>query len=116
MIQDDQLKYPSIFYKIKFLLVAREVKFFDFLDMAYFLLHNYKIYNIFCSNRQRNLCIDLNEPLLFEEFGLPSIYGQSAHEGGKFVSPTHRLPARPSRYSWYSFLLKAESNPGQFCG
>ena len=36
---------------------------------------------------------------------------QSAHEGGK-VSPTHRPPLPPRRYSWYSFLLEAESTPG----
>ena len=37
---------------------------------------------------------------------------QSAHEGGKVVSPTHRPPLTPSKYSWYSFLLEAESTPG----
>jgi hypothetical protein len=40
---------------------------------------------------------------------------QSALEGGKVVSPTHRppLPPPPPReYSWYSFLLEAESTPG----
>ena len=37
---------------------------------------------------------------------------QSAHEGGKVVSPTHRPPLPPRKYSWYSFLLKAESSPG----
>jgi len=42
------------------------------------------------------------------------ILRQSAHEGGKVVSPTHRPPLTPSKYSWYSFLLKAESNPGPF--
>jgi hypothetical protein len=32
--------------------------------------------------------------------------------GGKVVSLTHR-PLLPTRkYSWYSFLLEAESNPG----
>jgi hypothetical protein len=37
---------------------------------------------------------------------------QSAHEGGEVVSPMHR-PSLPSRkYSWYSFLLEAESTPG----
>jgi hypothetical protein len=37
---------------------------------------------------------------------------QSAHEGGKVVSPMHR-PRLPSRkYSWYSFLLVGESTPG----
>jgi len=37
---------------------------------------------------------------------------QSAHEGGKVVSPTHRPPVPPRKYSWYSFLLEAESTPG----
>jgi hypothetical protein len=36
---------------------------------------------------------------------------QSAYEGGK-VSPTHRPPLPPRIYSWYSFLLEAESTPG----
>jgi len=31
---------------------------------------------------------------------------------GKVVSLTHRPPLLPKIYSWYSFLLKAESNPG----
>jgi hypothetical protein len=35
-----------------------------------------------------------------------------AHEGGKVVSPTHQLPLPPRKYSWYSFLLEAESTPG----
>ena len=37
---------------------------------------------------------------------------QSAHEGGKVVSPTHRPPLPPRKHSWYSFLLEAESTPG----
>ena len=41
---------------------------------------------------------------------------QSAHEGGKVVSPTHRSPLPPRKYSWYSFLLEAESTPGPQCG
>jgi hypothetical protein len=36
------------------------------------------------------------------------ISGQSAHEGGKVVSPTHRPPLPPRKYFWYSFLLEAE--------
>ena len=36
---------------------------------------------------------------------------QLAHEGGKFVKPTHWLPFLPRKYSWYSFLLEAESTP-----
>ena len=37
---------------------------------------------------------------------------QSAHEGGKVVSPTHRPPLPNRKYSRYSFLLEAESTPG----
>jgi hypothetical protein len=37
---------------------------------------------------------------------------QSALEGGKVVSPTHRPPLPPRKYSWYSFLLEADSTPG----
>ena len=37
---------------------------------------------------------------------------QSAHEGGKVVSATHRPPLTPRKYSWYSFHLQAESTPG----
>jgi len=36
---------------------------------------------------------------------------QSTHESGKVVSPTHRPPLTPRKYSWYSFLLEAESTP-----
>jgi hypothetical protein len=36
---------------------------------------------------------------------------QSAHEGGKVVSPTHRSPLPLRKYSWYSLLLGAESTP-----
>jgi hypothetical protein len=35
------------------------------------------------------------------------IFRQSAHEGGKVVSPKRRPPL-PSRNPWYSFLLEAE--------
>jgi hypothetical protein len=37
---------------------------------------------------------------------------KSAHEDGKAVSPTHRPRLPPRKYSWYSFLLEAESTPG----
>ena len=37
---------------------------------------------------------------------------QSALEGGKVISPTHRPPLPTRKYSWYSFLLEAESTPG----
>jgi hypothetical protein len=41
---------------------------------------------------------------------------QSAHEGCKVVSPMHQPPLPPRKYSWYSFLLGAESTPGPQCG
>ena len=41
---------------------------------------------------------------------------QSAHEDGKVVSPTHRPPLPPRKYSWNSFLSEAESTPGPYCG
>ena len=37
---------------------------------------------------------------------------QLAYEGGKVISPTHRLSLPLWKYSWYSFLLEAESTPG----
>ena len=36
----------------------------------------------------------------------------TAQDGGKVVSPTHQPPLPPRKYSWYSFLLEAESTPG----
>jgi len=40
----------------------------------------------------------------------------SANEGGKVVSLKHRPPLPTRKYSWYSFLLQAESTPGLQCG
>jgi hypothetical protein len=37
---------------------------------------------------------------------------QSAHEGCKFVSPTHRPSLPPRRHPWHSFVLEADSMPG----
>jgi len=39
-------------------------------------------------------------------------YVTTAQDGGKDVSLTHRPPLPPRKYSWYSFLLEAESTPG----
>src|SRR5215469_14131233 len=36
----------------------------------------------------------------------------TAQDGGKVVSLTHRPPFTPRKYTWYSFLLEAESTPG----
>ena len=40
------------------------------------------------------------------------IWRQLAHKGGMVVSPMHQLPLPPKKYSFYSFLLEAESTPG----
>jgi hypothetical protein len=50
-----------------------------------------------------------------QEVEAPRSFVQSVHESGK-VTPTHRLPLPPRKYSWYSFLLEAESTPGPQCG
>ena len=39
-------------------------------------------------------------------------YMTTAQDGGKVVSFMHRPPLPPMKYSWYSFLLEAESTPG----
>jgi len=36
----------------------------------------------------------------------------TVQDDGKVVSLTHRPPLAPRKYSWYSFLLEAESTPG----
>ena len=36
----------------------------------------------------------------------------TAQDGGKIVSLTQRPLFAPRKYSWYSFLLEAESTPG----
>jgi hypothetical protein len=60
---------------------------------------------------KRHPCTGLDKPLGFQEFESTRISTQSAHEVGKVVSPTHRPPLPPRKYSWYSFLLEAESTP-----
>ena len=39
-------------------------------------------------------------------------YVTMAQDGGKVDSLTHRLLFTPRKYSWYSFLIEAESTPG----
>jgi hypothetical protein len=51
------------------------------------------------------------QALMFQGGWSSQILRQSAHEGGKVVSPTHRPPLPPG-YIPGTFLLEAESTPG----
>jgi hypothetical protein len=56
------------------------------------------------------------EALTVPESSGSQISRQSAQEGGKVVSPTHRPPLPPRKHSWYSFLSEAESTARPQCG
>jgi hypothetical protein len=58
----------------------------------------------------------LDRPLELQELEAPRISRQSAHEGGKVVSPIHQPPLPSRRYRWYSCLLEAEWTSGSQCG
>ena len=51
-------------------------------------------------------------PLHFYEVEAFRISRQSAREGGKVGSSTHRPPLLLRKDPWYSFLLETESTPG----
>jgi hypothetical protein len=58
----------------------------------------------------------LHRPVWLQEVEASRIFRHLANYGGKVVSRTHRpslsTPPPPSRkYSWYSFLLEADSTP-----
>ena len=38
-----------------------------------------------------------------------------AQDCGKVVNLMHRPPLLPKKYTWYSFLLEADSTPGPWC-
>ena len=65
---------------------------------------------------QRNLSTGQENPLGLQKVEALRISRHSAHEVGKVVSPTHRLPVPSRRYTWHSFLLKAEPILGLQCG
>ena len=52
------------------------------------------------------IIIGLFRTLILQEIEVPRISRQSAHESGKVVIPTPRPSLPPSRYTWYSFLLR----------
>jgi hypothetical protein len=41
---------------------------------------------------------------------------QSTYKGGMVCQPYALAFFIPRKYSWYSFLLEAESTPGPYCG
>ena len=49
------------------------------------------------------------------KLGFPD-FMTTAQDGGKVVSLTHRPPFTSRKYTWYPFLLEAESTPGPLCG
>jgi hypothetical protein len=57
----------------------------------------------------------LDRPLRLQDFEAPRFLDNRQHEGGKVVSLTHRPPLPPRKFSWYLFLLEAESTPGPLC-
>jgi hypothetical protein len=46
---------------------------------------------------------------------LPHFLGNRLTDGGEVARLTPRPSLYPQKYSWYSFLLEAESNPGSHC-
>jgi len=50
-------------------------------------------------------------PRGFQEVSFPD-YVTVAQDGGKVVNLTHQPFFTHRKYSWYSFLLEAESTPG----
>ena len=75
-------------------------------------------FSVFCS--KKSVPLQKGKALPLQALMVPGGWGfqisrQSAREGGKVVSPTHRLPLPPRKYSWYSFLLEAEWTPGPWC-
>jgi len=48
---------------------------------------------------------------VFQEFEVPRITRQSAQEGGKVVSHTHRQHLQSKKYYLYLLLIEAELTP-----
>ena len=61
-------------------------------------------------------CLKKDKAIPLQAWTGPEGSRQSAHEGGKVVSPTHRSPLPPRKYFWYSSLLEAELTLGSQCG
>ena len=54
----------------------------------------------------------LEWPRGFQEVRFLRFHDNGTQEGGKVVSSAYRPHLPPGKFSWYSFLLEAESTPG----
>ena len=86
----------TCYYSSRMLLYSREP------SITTYSLITLILFDVLCKKRYSSLGIG--------DWG-SQIFRQSAHEGGKVVSPTHQPPLSLRKYSWYSFLLEAGSNP-----
>jgi len=69
---------------------------------------NYLIYSK-CKGKDKGISLQAwTGPNCSRKMRLPD-FKTITHECSKFVSPTHRAPLPPRKYSWYLFLLEAES-------
>ena len=67
--------------------------------------HGYRD-RLFVMQKAKKLIKNLKLSLGLQEVEAPRISRQSAHEGGKVVSPTNRPPLPPIRFPQYIFLLE----------
>jgi hypothetical protein len=56
------------------------------------------------------------KPLQMERIRWEEEEEEEEEDEEEAVSSTHRPLLPPKKYSWYPFLLEAESNPGPLCG
>jgi hypothetical protein len=76
----------------------------------YSLLSYWKLCIRYMSTRNRVTCLD--SALRLQEVEASKICRQPEHERDKVVSSMHRLPLPLNREPFYSFLLEADSIPG----
>jgi hypothetical protein len=70
---------------------------------------------VYCSTSRKAIPVRPGKTLRVPWVWGVQISWHLAQESGKVVSPTHRPPLLHRKYSWYSFMLEAESTPGPYC-